>query len=166
MAAIKRVLSRKELKDMATQTLKYIIAGYYIFKDQKYMFPTPETYVYLQSDFASMFSKQLSGDYIPLNNRFVLTYTSIDTGNLECEYSIQQATTLEAAQYLRLQHPDERIAILNFASANNPGGGFINGAQAQEESIARASSLYASLEQAKDYYTLHSQIRKYYTIKK
>jgi hypothetical protein len=35
--------------------------------------------------------------------------------------------------------------VLNFASAKKPGGGFINGAQAQEESIARASTLYPSL---------------------
>ncbi|KIM45473.1 hypothetical protein M413DRAFT_341446 [Hebeloma cylindrosporum] len=38
-----------------------------------------------------------------------------------------------------------KIGVLNFASAKKPGGGFINGAQAQEESIARASTLYPSL---------------------
>jgi len=35
--------------------------------------------------------------------------------------------------------------VLNFASAKNPGGGFQSGAQAQEESIARSSTLYPSL---------------------
>ena len=42
-----------------------------------------------------------------------------------------------------------KTAVLNFASAKNPGGGFLGGASAQEESLARSSSLYAS--QTKDW---------------
>lgn len=33
-------------------------------------------------------------------------------------------------------------AVLNFASAKNPGGGFLNGAMAQEESLAVSGNLY------------------------
>merc|ERR1712008_39917 len=40
---------------------------------------------------------------------------------------------------------DGHIAVLNFASATNPGGGFKGGAQAQEESLARSSALYPCL---------------------
>ena len=47
------------------------------------------------------------------------------------------------------------IAALNFASAKNPGGGFLRGSQAQEESLARSSALYASLMQAWDFYEKH-----------
>jgi uncharacterized protein (TIGR02452 family) len=41
--------------------------------------------------------------------------------------------------------------VLNFASAKNPGGGFLNGARAQEESLARCSALYACLEKSRMY---------------
>jgi uncharacterized protein (TIGR02452 family) len=41
--------------------------------------------------------------------------------------------------------------VLNFASAKNPGGGFLNGARAQEESLARSSALYACIEKSAMY---------------
>jgi len=44
------------------------------------------------------------------------------------------------------------VAALNFASAKNPGGGFLGGSQAQEESLARSSGLYHSLIKAWDFY--------------
>jgi uncharacterized protein (TIGR02452 family) len=47
------------------------------------------------------------------------------------------------------------LACLVFASARNPGGGFLNGAQAQEESIARASALYPCLRAAGDFHAHH-----------
>lgn len=47
------------------------------------------------------------------------------------------------------------VACLVFASARNPGGGFLNGAQAQEESVARASALYHCLRAAADFYAHH-----------
>jgi uncharacterized protein (TIGR02452 family) len=41
---------------------------------------------------------------------------------------------------------------LNFASARHPGGGFLSGARAQEESLARSSGLYASLIRMREMY--------------
>jgi uncharacterized protein (TIGR02452 family) len=65
---------------------------------------------------------------------------------------ITSETTLEAAA--RLAAGGENIFVLNFASAKNPGGGFLRGARAQEESLARSSGLYASLSSdiAEEYY--------------
>ncbi|EAU93088.1 hypothetical protein CC1G_06808 [Coprinopsis cinerea okayama7 len=52
------------------------------------------------------------------------------------------------------------IGVLNFASATKPGGGWRNGARAQEESIARSSTLWKSLEgsNAQPFYELHKSI--------
>ncbi|XVV15224.1 TIGR02452 family protein [Actinoplanes sp. CA-131856] len=47
------------------------------------------------------------------------------------------------------------LACLVFASARNPGGGFLNGAKAQEESLARSSALYPTLLAAGDFYAHH-----------
>ena len=54
----------------------------------------------------------------------------------------------------------ENVAILNFASATNPGGGVKTGSNAQEECLCRCSTLYPCLNQKKfwdEYYNLFSK---------
>jgi uncharacterized protein (TIGR02452 family) len=67
---------------------------------------------------------------------------------------VMPATTLAAARRL-----GGDVACLVFASAKNPGGGFRKGAQAQEESLARASALHACLTAVPEFYAFHRQQR-------
>jgi len=63
---------------------------------------------------------------------------------------VTNETSLSAARRL-----GAGAACLVFASAKNPGGGFLTGAQAQEESIARSSALYPCLTAARGFYDFH-----------
>lgn len=70
-------------------------------------------------------------------------------------FEVVNETTLQGAADLTAQPDSGRVGVLNFASAKNPGGGFLNGSQAQEESLARSSGLYPSLRRARDFYAAH-----------
>jgi uncharacterized protein (TIGR02452 family) len=60
--------------------------------------------------------------------------------------------TAQAARRLVEREGLARVAALNFASAKNPGGGFLGGAKAQEEDLARSSALYHCLVTQRAYY--------------
>jgi uncharacterized protein (TIGR02452 family) len=78
--------------------------------------------------------------------------------NKPAEIRVYQATTLEAVTTLATQF--ERVGCLNFASARNPGGGFLGGSQAQEESLARSSGLYPCLVQFQEMYHHNTRVTR------
>src|SRR5262245_31773442 len=61
------------------------------------------------------------------------------------QVEVTTETTAEAGRRLVQNEQVSRVVALNFASAKNPGGGFLGGAKAQEEDLARCSGLYACL---------------------
>lgn len=71
------------------------------------------------------------------------------------EITVTDETTQVAAHRLVRDEGVDDLVLLNFASARNPGGGFISGAKAQEEDLARCSGLYPCLLTQRDYYEIN-----------
>lgn len=74
---------------------------------------------------------------------------------------VTNETTLEASK--RLVSEGEKVVCLNFASGKHPGGGFLSGARAQEESLARSSGLYPTIAQMKEMYLHNKKKWGYYS---
>lgn len=72
-------------------------------------------------------------------------------------FEVVNDTTLNAARRLIQEEPKARVLALNFASARHPGGGFLQGSQAQEESLARASGLYPCIAQFRQMYDTNAR---------
>jgi uncharacterized protein (TIGR02452 family) len=106
------------------------------------------------------------GDAVAESCRGVKSYSPSDTKRLEREQAYRTAehetavevtpeTSNQAAERLVRDEHETGVGVLNFASARNPGGGYLGGARAQEEDLCRSSALYTTLLEARDYYEAH-----------
>lgn len=74
-------------------------------------------------------------------------------------FAVVNESTNQAIARLVSRSGAGHVCAMNFASAKNPGGGWRGGARAQEESIARTSSLVHCLESQPAYYERNRAMR-------
>lgn len=128
-------------KQIAEDALKIIKQGFFLASDQTKIF------INEQQTYAEVNTKL----YSPLVSDQLLKERVSQKLSQPTIVKVNQETTLNVTRQLIAEGHDD-VVCLNFASAKNPGGGFLGGAQAQEESIARASGLYPCLLKAPTYY--------------
>ena len=131
---------------IAKDTVQILEAGYYCSPDGKQVDIVQELASCLEQ------TKCYEPDTLSTIQQKVL---SDNPQFLTIEFEVRNETTLMGAERLARSQQFQKIGVLNFASAKNPGGGFLKGSQAQEESLARSSALYKSLLQCPEYYNFH-----------
>ncbi|MEN2401366.1 TIGR02452 family protein [Flavobacterium sp. MC2016-06] len=124
--------------EIANKTLEIIKNGFYEYKGKKISVEKElkesieNTFTIAPKDWDAILKT-------PIENKF------------ETEIVTKNCSTIEAIT----EEKKGKICVLNFASAKNPGGGFLGGASAQEESLARSSSLYETQIKEKAMYNFN-----------
>lgn len=96
---------------------------------------------------------QWSKDHSYLERNFCID-REIPNGTYEdTEVYIWDTTVEKAVQDFLVLHPEEKLCVLNFADYKYPGGRFLSGSHAQEESICHNSGLYPILDSFGDEYS-------------
>ncbi|KAF8161497.1 hypothetical protein B0H34DRAFT_788449 [Crassisporium funariophilum] len=146
---------KESLVDIAASTLEKIDQGHYAIDGMSYNLKAKVDLMNAKTAFHAADSKL---------SEWSSRAPELAEPMTQVQVTVSEISTLAGAQILGellKSFPSEdiskKIGVLNFASAKNPGGGFMTGASAQEESIARSSTLFPSLmtNTAQKFYQSH-----------
>ncbi|KNY25167.1 TIGR02452 family protein [Pseudobacteroides cellulosolvens] len=137
--------NREKRVEIAKETLEILDNGFYINSDgDKISFKD-------DLDYAVSNSTLYKPDIPESIEKSVKDLLNLNKGR-KCSIEVTGETTITASLRLINQQGINETVCLNFASAKNPGGGFLTGSQAQEESLARSSGLYPCISHMSEMY--------------
>lgn len=120
---------------IAQQTLVILEQGYYLNSQGV------QVSIAAQQAHAQTNSRRYRGEELA-----TLSAQTVPEARFNTRFEVRNESTLAGSRRL-LDEGFDQVACLNFASAKNPGGGFLGGAEAQEENLAKSSGLYPCLAQ-------------------
>lgn len=137
-------------KAMANETLEILSSGYY---EPSVQDKTGQKTGAIQIRIKEAMEQSIARSVLlsPAEGEKILEKYPSDASCGRPETRVENISTIGAIRLLAAEGKSS-IGVLNFASAKNPGGGFLNGANAQEESLAVSGTLYPTLTAHEEYY--------------
>ena len=110
--------------------------------------------IYKNSDtFQTAVENTIKNQYIVSDDSQIKPSSETHRFNEPARISVSMNRSFQAAQ----QYKDQKVCVLNFASARHAGGGVKTGASAQEECLCRCSTLYFAISEPETVKNFHQK---------